>query len=98
MPTYGYRCTSCGHQFEVFQRMSDEPVQTCPKCQGKVTRMLFPAGVVFKGSGYYSTDYKESGKSSSSSANGSSPSTKGKPESKSDSKSESKSESSDSSD
>jgi putative FmdB family regulatory protein len=103
MPTYGYRCTSCGHQFEVFQRMSDEPVQTCPKCQGKVTRMLFPAGVVFKGSGYYSTDYKESGKSSStSSANGSDPSTESKSESKSDaksdSKSESKSESSDSSD
>jgi putative FmdB family regulatory protein len=87
VPTYGYRCTSCGHQFEVFQRMSDEPVQTCPKCQGKVTKMLYPSGVVFKGSGYYSTDYKNS--ASSASSNGSSPSTESKPEAKPESKSES---------
>ena len=91
MPTYGYRCTSCGHQFEVFQRMSDDPVQTCPDCQGKVTRILYPTGVVFKGSGYYSTDYKGSG--SSASTNGSGPSSDSKPDSKSESKSESKPES-----
>ncbi|HET9781629.1 MAG TPA: zinc ribbon domain-containing protein [Candidatus Dormibacteraeota bacterium] len=91
MPTYGYRCTSCGHQFEVFQRMSDDPVQTCPNCQGKVTRILYPAGVVFKGSGYYSTDYKGSG--SSASSNGSGSSSDGKSESKSEPKSESKPES-----
>jgi putative FmdB family regulatory protein len=87
VPTYGYRCTSCGHQFEVFQRMSDEPVQTCPNCEGKVTKMLYPSGVVFKGSGYYSTDYKNS--ASSASSNGSSPSTESKPEAKPESKSES---------
>ncbi len=91
MPTYGYRCTSCGHQFEVFQRMSDEPVQTCPNCGGKVTKMLFPAGVVFKGSGYYSTDYKGSGSSS----NGSGSSGEAKPDSKPEAKPESKSDSSD---
>jgi putative FmdB family regulatory protein len=91
MPTYGYRCTSCGHQFEVFQRMSDDPVQTCPDCHGKVTRILYPSGVLFKGSGYYSTDYKSSG--SSASSNGSAPSSDGKSESKSDSKPESKPES-----
>ncbi len=86
MPIYGYRCTKCGHQFEVYQKMSDEPVQTCPKCEGKVTKMLYPTGVVFKGSGYYSTDYKGS---SSSSSNGSSASTDSKPETKPESKSES---------
>jgi putative FmdB family regulatory protein len=91
MPTYGYRCASCGHQFEVFQRMSDDAVETCPNCQGKVTRILYPSGVVFKGSGYYSTDYKGSG--SSASSNGSSASTDGKSEPKSEPKSESKPES-----
>ena len=97
MPTYGYRCTKCGHQFEVFQRMSDEPVQVCPDCGGKVTKMLYPAGVVFKGSGYYSTDYKGSG--SSASGNGSGPATEGKTEGKTDGKPEAKPESkSDSSD
>ena len=97
MPIYGYRCSSCGHQFEVYQKMSDDPVQTCPKCEGKVSRILYPTGVVFKGSGYYSTDYKGSSAASSSSSNGSSsdssPSTESK--SKTESKSESKSESSD---
>ena len=86
MPIYGYRCTNCGNQFEVYQKMSDEPIQTCPKCQGKVTKMLYPTGVVFKGSGYYSTDYKGS-PASSSSSNGSTSESKpeAKPESKSDS-------------
>jgi putative FmdB family regulatory protein len=93
MPTYGYRCTQCGHQFEVFQRMSDEPIQTCPKCQGKVIQMLYPSGVVFKGSGYYSTDYKGSG--SSASSNGSGSTTESKPEAKPEAKPESKSDSSD---
>jgi len=87
VPTYGYRCTKCGNQFEVFQRMSDEPIQTCPKCQGKVTKVLYPSGVVFKGSGYYSTDYKSSG--SSDSGNGSGPTTESKPEAKPESKSDS---------
>ncbi|HSS60253.1 MAG TPA: FmdB family zinc ribbon protein [Candidatus Limnocylindrales bacterium] len=87
MPIYGYRCTKCGHQFEVFQRMSDASVETCPKCQGEVTRVLFPSGVVFKGSGYYSTDYKDSARSSSD--NGSAPAAESKTESKPESKSES---------
>jgi predicted nucleic acid-binding Zn ribbon protein len=77
----------------VFQRMSDDPVTTCPNCQGKVTRILYPTGVVFKGSGYYSTDYKGSG--SSASSNGSGSSTESKTETKPDAKPESKSESSD---
>jgi predicted nucleic acid-binding Zn ribbon protein len=77
--------------------MSDEPLKVCPKCQGKLTKMLYPTGVIFKGSGFYTTDYKGSGKTES--ANGSSPSpdtkTETKPETKPDSKPESKSESSD---
>jgi putative FmdB family regulatory protein len=87
VPTYGYRCTKCGNQFEVFQRMSDEPIQTCPKCEGKVTKVLYPSGIVFKGSGYYSTDYKSSG--SSDSGNGSGPTTESKPAAKPESKSDS---------
>jgi predicted nucleic acid-binding Zn ribbon protein len=73
--------------------MSDEPIQTCPNCEGKVTKMLYPNGIVFRGSGYYSTDYRGSG--SSGSSNGSGSTTEGKPESKPEAKPESKSDSSD---
>jgi putative FmdB family regulatory protein len=97
MPTYGYRCSSCGHEFEIRQRITDEPLTTCPKCKGKLAKMLYPAGVIFKGSGYYTTDYKGSGASSGTSSNGVAPSSEGssesKPETKAESKSESKSES-----
>ena len=64
MPTYGYRCGDCGHQFEIVQRISEEPLTTCPKCQGKLSKVLYPVGISFKGSGFYTTDYKDSGKSS----------------------------------
>ena len=67
MPIYGYRCRSCGNELEVLQKMSDPPLKTCPKCSGELTKILYPVGVIYKGSGYYSTDYK-SGKASSSSA------------------------------
>jgi putative FmdB family regulatory protein len=93
MPTYGYRCGTCGHQFEIIQRISDEPLTTCPNCQGKLAKILYPVGISFKGSGFYTTDYKDSGKSSETSTNGSSPSKEGSVESKSgETKSESKSE------
>jgi putative FmdB family regulatory protein len=93
MPTYGYRCGSCGHQFEIVQRISDEPLKACPECQGKLTKILYPVGISFKGSGFYTTDYKDSGKSSDgSSSNGSAPSKEGSSESKPESKSESKSD------
>ena len=92
MPIYGYRCTSCGHELEVLQKVADEPLKVCPNCQGKLVKKLYPTGVIFKGSGFYSTDYKGSGKSST--GNGSSEaSSDGKPESKSEAKSDSKSES-----
>ncbi|MFA3782569.1 FmdB family zinc ribbon protein [Melioribacteraceae bacterium 4301-Me] len=59
MPTYDYKCTSCGYTFEVFQKISDEPIGFCPKCNGKVKRLIGAgAGTIFKGSGFYQTDYK----------------------------------------
>ena len=97
MPTYGYRCGSCGHQFEIVQRISEEPLTTCPKCQGKLSKVLYPVGISFKGSGFYTTDYKGAGKSSEGSSNGSASTSDGssgsKPEAKPETKSETKTES-----
>jgi putative FmdB family regulatory protein len=56
MPTYVYRCDSCEHQFEIFQRMSEDPLDTCPECGARVRRVIHPVGVVFKGSGWYIND------------------------------------------
>ena len=57
MPIYEYRCPN-GHTFELFQKMSDPPAETCPTCgAGPVEKLLFPVAVHFKGSGFYSTDY-----------------------------------------
>lgn len=59
MPTYEYRCQDCGHEFEMFQGMKDEPVRICPKCRGKVLRLIGTgAGLIFKGSGFYATDHR----------------------------------------
>ena len=60
MPTYDYRCDACQHQFEEFQSFSADPLKTCPKCQKDQLRRLFGTGaaVLFKGSGFYETDYK----------------------------------------
>jgi putative FmdB family regulatory protein len=95
MPTYGYRCSNCGHEFEIHQRMSDQPLTTCPNCQGKLTKILYPVGISFKGSGFYTTDYKDAGKSSTyaSSDGGSKGSDGAAPNGSSESKSEAKSES-----
>ncbi|MDR1637439.1 MAG: zinc ribbon domain-containing protein [Treponema sp.] len=57
MPTYSYECKSCGHNFDVFQSMSDEPVKVCPECGREVRRLIQGGtGVIFKGSGFYVTD------------------------------------------
>jgi putative FmdB family regulatory protein len=93
MPTYGYRCGSCGHEFEIQQRITAQPLVACPKCGGKLSKMLYPAGIIFKGSGYYTTDYKGSGNGSAGSSNGVAPASEGSSESKPETKSESKSES-----
>jgi putative FmdB family regulatory protein len=65
VPTYVYRCKACEHQFETFQKMTDEPVKQCPECKGQVARVLFPPGIVFKGSGFHINDYPSSGSSTS---------------------------------
>ena len=96
MPIYGYRCRSCGNELEVLQKMSDPPLKTCPKCSGELTKILYPVGVIYKGSGYYSTDYKSGKASSSAASNGAkSDSSDGSGDSKpaTESKSESKAES-----
>lgn len=61
MPTYEYACPKCGHQFELFQSMRDEPITQCPKCRKKGVKRLIGggAGLIFKGSGFYITDYKK---------------------------------------
>ena len=60
MPTYEYECLSCQTRFERSQRFSDPPVAECPECGGAVRRVLYPAGIVFKGSGWYITDSRKS--------------------------------------
>jgi len=66
MPTYEYECTKCRYKFEKFQSMKDLPVRKCPKCRSKVKRLLGRgAGIIFKGSGFYETDYKRKGASRS---------------------------------
>ena len=62
MPTYDYECIKCGHAFEIFQAMSAEPKKRCPKCRGKVQRLISGgAGLLFKGAGFYTTDYRSEG-------------------------------------
>ncbi len=68
MPTYDYECSKCGHRYEVFQKMTDKVLTQCPECKGKVKRLIGAgSGIIFKGSGFYQTDYKKSGSSSGSS-------------------------------
>jgi putative FmdB family regulatory protein len=87
MPTYDYECRSCHHTFEAFQSIKEEPLKKCPKC-GKGVRRLFGGGmgIIFKGSGFYTTDNKRSS-AVTGNGNGSSRS-----EAKSEPKSEPKSE------
>ncbi|MDR0486870.1 MAG: zinc ribbon domain-containing protein [Treponema sp.] len=57
MPTYEYECKSCGHSFETFQSMNDQPLKDCPECGREIRRLIFGGtGVIFKGSGFYVTD------------------------------------------
>lgn len=60
MPTYDYQCLDCGDHFELFQNMSDKILKICPKCKGEVKRLIGSgSGLIFKGSGFYATDYKK---------------------------------------
>ena len=105
MPLYEYRCSKCGNVFEVLQKFADAPLATHGGCGGEVERLISASGFQFKGSGWYATDYKGSGKKDAKAegqAEGKSDAKpegksdakgEGKPEAKSDAKSESKSES-----
>jgi len=61
MPLYEYECKKCGERFETIQKFSDEPLKKHPKCGGKVERLISAAGLQFKGTGWYITDYARSG-------------------------------------
>lgn len=66
MPTYDYKCNNCGYQFEAFQKMTDKPLTQCPECEGTIKRLIGSgAGPIFKGTGFYQTDYKKNGGNSS---------------------------------
>lgn len=59
VPTYEYECSKCGHGFECFQQMKDSPLEVCPECGGPVRRLIGSgAGIIFKGKGFYATDYR----------------------------------------
>lgn len=78
MPTYEYECKKCGKTFDVFQSMKDEPLTVCPdkKCKGKVKRLIGTgAGLIFKGSGFYITDYRSEGYKQAAKKDSTSPST-----------------------
>lgn len=66
MPTYEYKCRECGYEFDEFQKMTDEPLSICPKCNGELKRLIGTgAGPIFKGNGFYQTDYKNNNESKS---------------------------------
>ena len=76
VPTYEYECSDCGHRFEVFRSFQDAPLTTCEECAGTLKKVFHPAGIIFKGSGWYATDsrseserkkFKDDGKPSESS-------------------------------
>jgi putative FmdB family regulatory protein len=91
VPTYQYACKECDHRFEAVQSFSDPSLTVCPQCSGTLRKVFSSVGVVFKGSGFYRTDSRDSGKSSTAPAPAK---TEGKTETKTESKSESSSASS----
>jgi putative FmdB family regulatory protein len=91
VPTYSYACTECANRFDAVQAFSDDALTTCPQCSGRLRKLFGSVGVVFKGTGFYRTDSRESGKSSS---NGSASSSESASSSSSDKSSSSNSSSS----
>ncbi|OBF90674.1 FmdB family transcriptional regulator [Mycobacterium sp. 852002-51163_SCH5372311] len=92
MPTYSYQCTECADRFDVVQAFTDDALTTCEKCSGRLRKLFNSVGVVFKGSGFYRTDSRESAKKSNGSTNGSSSGESGSSSTASESKSTSSSE------
>ena len=77
MPTYSYACTECADRFDVVQAFTEDALTTCEKCAGRLRKLFNSVGVVFKGSGFYRTDSRESAKKSNGSTDGSSTSESG---------------------
>jgi len=71
VPTYQYACTECGHTFEQFQNFSDDALEHCPVCNGRLRKVFNAVGVVFKGSGFYRTDNRSSSSSTAATGSGS---------------------------
>lgn len=92
MPTYDYKCGACGHQFEHFQSMKDAPLRKCPKCaKSKLERLIGTgAAIIFKGSGFYQTDYRN--ESYKKAAEADKPASESRPDAKGDAKTEAKPE------
>ena len=97
MPTYSYACTECGDRFDAVQAFSDDALTTCEKSSGRLRKLFGSVGVVFKGSGFYRNDSRESAKSSSNGAAKSSSSSSSEGSSSSDTSSSSEKSSSSSS-
>lgn len=57
MPMYAYKCRRCGHEFEVLRKLSEPPLRTCRRCRGRLEKLMSPAAVIYKGSGFHTTDY-----------------------------------------
>ena len=95
MPTYDYRCEACAHEWELFQRITAKPIRKCPECgKLKARRVIGPgAGIIFKGSGFYETDYRSDSYKKGAESDKKASETKSKSDSKSDSKSSSQTES-----
>lgn len=100
MPLYEYQCDACDHRFEVIQKYSDAPIETCPKCGGAVKKLLSSPAIQFKGSGWYITDYARAGKSDGANvtsgkndSGGSTAETKTETETKADTKADTKKDS-----
>ncbi|KAA1251553.1 FmdB family transcriptional regulator [Mycobacterium simiae] len=72
MPTYSYECTECADRFDTVQTFTDDALTTCGKCSGRLRKLFGSVGVVFKGSGFYRTDSRDSAKKSETATNGSS--------------------------
>lgn len=88
MPTYSYECTECADRFDAVQTFTDDALTTCGKCSGRLRKLFGAVGVVFKGSGFYRTDSRDSAKKSNGSTNGSSTSESGSSDSKTPSSAE----------
>lgn len=80
MPTYSYECTECGDRFDIVQAFTDDALTTCERCSGRLRKRFNSVGIVFKGSGFYRTDSRESVGKAKSSSNGSSTSDSGSAE------------------